>query len=357
MKIGFYKLGLDNPKIKTMFGGMYKNFFNAITRQGYEAIYIKEIKDINSVDILVLPMGGGQDQKSCRAMFRFKGKIILYTPPASKWFRAPFLKRWKGKILFVYSVDSSKFSKNQYNSLGITYHCLPFASEEEIFKPLDVPKLYDVVFVANALSGTGRYKYINQLMHKANEKNWRILLLGLNWEQYDFPLQLIAHGDLLNIIYNSAKICINLSNDEEKLGENICLDANNRLFDLAMAGCFQISNAPQVVRKYFSENEVIAIDNPTKWVDKIEYYLKHKDKRKKISKNARLKAIAEHTWNIRARTFIKAINAAITQKKYDKKTTIIQKVQRKIDYHASLMSWTKKRIKKIIYKIYKKIFI
>jgi len=347
-KIGFYKLGLNKPKIKTMFWGMYWGFFNAISRQGYGVTYIEDIKNINSVDILILPMGGGQDQESCRVMSHFKNKVILHTPPANSWFKVPLLKRWKTKILFVYSVDNSKFSKNQYGSLGITHYCLPFASDK-------IPKFYDVIFVANALSGTGRYKYIDLLMRKANKKNWRVLLLGHSWEKYNFPIQLVAHGDLLNIIYNSAKICINLNNDKEKLGENIRLDANNRLFDLAMAGCFQISNAPQVVRKYFSKNEVVAIDDPIEWVNKIEYYLKHKDERKKISKNTRLKALKEHTWDKRAKKFIEAINENINKKNL--KTTRIKKVQQKLDHYPYLLSCAKKRIKKIIYRIYKKIFI
>ena len=300
-------------------------------------------------------MGGEYDQESCEVMSRFKNKVILCTPPANRWFKISLLKRWKTKILFTYSTDVSKLSRNKYGSLGISHYYIPFASNKKVFKSLNVPKIYDVVFVANALSGAGRYKYIDQLMRRANKKNWRILLLGHDWEQYNFPFQLVAHGELLNLIYNSAKICINLMNDEQKLGENIRLDTNNRLFDLAMAECFQISNAPQVVRKYFSEREVIAIDDPTEWVNKIEYYLKHEDKRRKISKNARLKALAKHTWDTRARIFIKAINININ-KKNTKKTTIIHRIQRKLDCYSYLVSSTKKQVEKTIFKIYKKIF-
>jgi glycosyltransferase involved in cell wall biosynthesis len=344
MTIGFYKLGLDKRSVKTMFGGMYDSFLRAIAKQGWKTRYIWKMKDISSVDILVLALGGGLTPEVYKILFNFRGKLILYTPPAKAWFEKSFFKTWKEKILFIYNTDASKFSKKQYNSLGILYHYLPFASDKKIFKPLKLPKFYDVVFAASALSGTGRYRYIDKLMARAKKKNWRVLLVGSGWEKYNFPFQIVAHGDFLNLLYNSAKVCINLSNDEEKQGENSQLDANNRLFDLAMAGCFQISNAPQVVEKYFSQNEVISVDEPVKWINKIEYYLKHGEKRKKISLKARQKTLNEHTWERRARIFVKAIETAIN-KKNGTKISIIQKVKRKIDGYIFLLSWFLKDVK------------
>lgn len=112
MKIGFYKLGLNNAKVNTAFSGMYKDFFSAISKQpNYEAIYISDFKDISSVDIMVLTMGSGQESESCKVMNSFNGSIILYTPPAILWFKKSLLKRWSHKILFVYNTDESTYSQ------------------------------------------------------------------------------------------------------------------------------------------------------------------------------------------------------------------------------------------------------
>jgi glycosyltransferase involved in cell wall biosynthesis len=284
---------------------MYDDFFSAISDQpNFEATHMSQIKNIGLFDIMVLPMGGNQDAESCKVMSLFKGPVILYTPPANNWFKKGLLQRWSNKILFVYNTDESDYSKKRYAEIGIEYLTIPFASNPEKFKPLNVEKIYDVVFVASAESGTGRFRYIDAILKRAKEKNWKVILLGRRWERYGFPFQLVAHGELLNLVYNSAKICINISNDEQKLGQQKCLDLNNRVFDLAMAGCFQISNAPEIVRKYFSEDEVVAVDPEKVFVQKIEDYLSKDKGRKEIAEKARMKALTDHTWQSRATIFV-----------------------------------------------------
>ena len=333
MKIGFYKLGLGNQKVNTLFGGMYNDFFSSISKQtGFEAVYLSSTKDLNSVDIVVVPMGSGQDSESCKVMNIFHGPVILYTPPANNWFKEKLLKRWSHKIIFVYNTDESTYSKKRYEEINIDYITLPFASNKDIFKNLNIKKkIYDVMFAGSALSGAGRYKYTDKLIQKAKEKNWKILLIGSGWEKYGFPLQLIAHGELLNLIYNSSKICVNISNDEQKLGEDKCLDLNNRVFDLAMAGCFQISNAPNIIRKYFTENEVCAVDDPEDWIEAIDQYLSNKKGREEMSQKASDKALNDHTWEKRSEKFTQKINSSL--KNFNKKdeTGLGTKVQRKID--------------------------
>ncbi len=333
MKIGFYKLGLNRPEINTLFGGMYGDFFLAISEEkNFEVVYISNIQDIHSVDVIVLPMGGNQDTESCQVMNRFKKPVILYTPPAQEWFNEKLLNRWSHKILFVYNTDESTYNRKKYLDAGIEYITLPFASSEQKFRPLNTEKIYDIVFVASAESGTGRFRYIDTLVEQARVKKWNLLLLGRKWERYGFPLQLVAHGELLNLIYNSAKICINISNDEQKLGENKRLDLNNRVFDLAMAGCFQISNGPEIIQKYFNNDEVIAVDPENIFVKYIEKYLEEDTKREEIAKKARVRALAEHTWRHRARMFTGKIETSIiTFSSLRAKNDIYSKLLRKLD--------------------------
>jgi spore maturation protein CgeB len=86
------------------------------------------------------------------------------------------------------------------------------------------------------------------------------------------------------------------------------MDANNRLFDLAMAGCFQINNASDLIAKYFDKNEVVAIDDPYQWIEKIDYYLNNESEITLISQKAREKALKEHTWHNRADAFLKMVD-------------------------------------------------
>jgi hypothetical protein len=307
MRICFYNLNLNNPVIDASFGGMYRSFWKAIELKGHEVIFSDSSSSLNA-DILVVPLGGLQEKSSSKAMAEFKGPVVTYVPPANSWFYKSFLNRWKHKIICAYGTDFSDLTFKRYSELQIPYYHIPFASDECIFKPLNLPKIYDIVFIGNANSGIGRYKYTNLLIETAKLKNWKILLIGSGWEKYDHPFQLVAHGELLNIIYNLSKICLNIHNDTQYKGFEYQMDANNRVFDLAMAGCFQIGNAEKLVSKYFDESEVIMIDDPVKWVERIGFYLDNKDLIPEISKKAREKALFKHTWNTRAQDFIDMIN-------------------------------------------------
>jgi len=309
LTIDFFLLGLDHPIVNAWFGGMYSSFFNALRELGCTVTYSAKTPN-KDADILVVTTGGSQDKSSAIAMQAFDGPVILYVGPAKSWFRQGFLERWRDRILFVYGIDMSNFTTRMYANIGIPYFYLPFASDPVIMRPLKMQKLYDVVFVGNAGSGSGRHNYVKPLMHVAHSR--KMLFIGPGWERYGFPNQSIAWGNLLNILYNLTNICINISNDEERVGKDLRLDANPRLFDLAMAGCLQVSNAPQVVRPYFDESEVIAVDRPDEWVSAIMYYLEHPEETESFRIAARDHALAEHTWNHRAKQFLAEIEKQLS---------------------------------------------
>lgn len=305
LTIDFFLLGLNHPAVDAWFRGMYNSFFEALEECGCHVTY-SDVKPNQNADVLVVPMGGGQDKSSAQAMQTFGGPVILYVGAADEWFRSAFLERWRDRIVFAYGVDRSEFSMRRFGELGISYYHFPFASNPAVMRPLGLPKLYDVVFVGNAGSGSGRHNYVEPLMKVAG--NRKVSFIGPGWQRYGFPSQSIAWGDLLNIVYNLAHICVNISNDEGKMGVDRRLDANNRLFDLAMAGCFQVSNAPLVVRCYFDESEVVAVDPPEEWVSAIMYYLDHPAESEAFQIAAWKRALAEHTWQHRAKKFVEMID-------------------------------------------------
>jgi len=318
LHIDFWKLGLDNQHVNAWFGGIHRSFFQALERAGTK-VTLSKLVPYEEADVLVVPVGGGQDKASAWAMGSFCGPIILYVPPASAWFRRGFLERWREYILFAYGTDCSDLTPQSYGTLGIDYYHLPMASDPEVMRPVDLPRQYDVVFVGNPGSGTGRQAYVSALMQAT--QNCRILLIGPGWERYGYPYQCVAWGDLLNLIYNTALVCVNIMNDEQRVGSHYRLDANNRLFDLAMAGCFQISNAPEVVRRYFGDSEVLALDTLEEWVTAILYYLAHPSQTDSYRVAARSRALAEHTWDHRATGFMKLVRSSLDDWKKVPRTT------------------------------------
>lgn len=304
LTIDFFILGFKHQYLNAWFGGMYHSFFKALEEEGCHVTYNSEQPN-KDADVLMVQMGGSQDRNNAQAMQAFKGPVVLYVGSADDWFRRDFLNRWHDRILFAYGPDNSKFSIEAFSEKGIKYYHFPFASSPSVMRPLGIPKIFDVAFVGNAHSGIGRYQYFDTLFKKLSDR--KILLVGPGWERYGFPRQTIAWGELLNAVYNLSHVCINISNDNQKEGLTRRLDANNRLFDLAMAGCFQISNAPQVVRQYFDEKQVVAVDPVDEWVDTILHYLDHPEETEPYRLAARQRALGEHTWKHRAEAFLSMI--------------------------------------------------
>jgi len=308
MKICFYNfnLGPGNPTLQSLFGGMYRSFWNAFERRNIEIFATDDYNRLEG-DILVVFLGGNQERGASLAMKNFPGPVAVTVPPASCWFYKSFLLRWRHKIIFAFGTDSSRFSAGKYASIKIPYYHLAFASDPEIFKPVPLPKLYDIVFVATFNSGEGRYEYIEKLVKTALQKKWNLQLVGKGWDKLGYPFQIIAHGPLLNYVYQSAKICINLHNTIQYSGNDIQMDANNRLFDLAMAGCFQVNNGEQLVRVYYSDDEVPAADDADNWIELVDYYLAHESERMAMAEKARSRSLKEHTWDYRVDQFIRMI--------------------------------------------------
>jgi spore maturation protein CgeB len=302
MNLCFYNLNLKNPVINASFGGMYHSFWKALELRNHKVTFTDQPDQIAG-DILVVPLGGYQEKKAAEAMLRTKIPVIVYVPPAYSWFYKSFLTRWKHRIIFAYGTDASDYTTEMYQTIDIPYYHIPFASDPAIFQSLETPKIYDIVFVGNYNSGEGRFRYIEKLIEAASEHQWKVLLIGNGWQKFGHPYQLVAHGELLNLIYNSSRICLNIHNDIQHKGSRFQMDANNRLFDLAMAGCFQIGNATDLVKIYFEEDEVVTTNDPENIVKKVEYYLRNDNLRSETGKKAQKKALASHTWDNRATFF------------------------------------------------------
>jgi hypothetical protein len=132
----------------------------------------------------------------------------------------------------------------------------------------------------------------------------KVLFVGLGWETLGYPAQSIAWGGLLNIVYNLGKVCLNIHGEEQYDQPEVRLDANNRLFDLAMAGRCQVANGNALVSRYFDRIETATADTPAEFVDLVKYFLAHPDEAKTVGEAARSKALALHTWDHRARLLV-----------------------------------------------------
>jgi hypothetical protein len=300
LTLAFHSLNLEDRGVEARFGGMYRSFFGALQAIGVSVAYITAEQRVGG-DVAVLPMGGGQEYRGLRAIQDFLGPLVLYVPPASAWFDAAILSRLRHRVLFAYGTDASSASPAAYKAIGMDYVCLPFGSDPLVMKPLDLPPSYDVAFVGSAGHAPRRAEFIDPLL-RAFPRD-RILVVGSGWERFGISDQQLEWGPLLNILYNLATVCVNIHGAEQVRGRDRQLDANNRLFDLAMAGRCQVSDNPALVGDYFSPDEVATADEPQAWVQKVRELVADPRAANEYGARARSRALERHTWDARAGEF------------------------------------------------------
>lgn len=311
VRLAFFGMGLEEPQVSAWFGGMYRSFFAALSRHGLEVTF-SPVGAAPQGDILVVPVGDGQDQMAARAMAAFGGPVVLYVPSAQVWFRSAFLDRWRHQVLFAYGTDAAPATRRRYRDLDLAYHTMPFASDPGVMRPLDVGEVFDVVFVANARSGAGRHAYVEALLAELGRD--RVLLVGPGWEGLGYPSQSVAWGPLLNAVYNLGRVCVNIHNLEQWSTPSLRLDANNRLFDLAMAERPQVCVASATAAEFFTRDEMAVADTPQEFVGEIGRLLADPKVRRAMAVRARERAMRDHSWDARARAFARWLQSVTDER-------------------------------------------
>jgi glycosyltransferase involved in cell wall biosynthesis len=115
----------------------------------------------------------------------------------------------------------------------------------------------------------------------------------------------VDDGEQLNKLYNAGRIFLHLSSDGYP--DSYLLDG------IAAGAFFLIKSHPRDRKqdglgKFFKLNhELITFDGPKDLLRKIRYYLDNEQERQRISKAAREKLLAEHTYRCRTREMLKTI--------------------------------------------------
>lgn len=216
---------------------------------------------------------------------------------------------------------------------------LPLGTDTEIFKPIDrVPAKYiaDLSFVGNSMvEPVERWKrkvqevssshscsdrklavvesytalkatleYRKELLQSLipyglriyGDKGWHILLNGIKLHKE------VDYYNKLPLVYNGSKININLTSFQMPLG------CNQRVFDVSAAGGFLITDERDTLADLFvPDKEVVTFANNAELVEKVKFYLAHPATRENIAKNARTRAIRDHTYEHRVDEMIKKL--------------------------------------------------
>lgn len=212
----------------------------------------------------------------------------------------------------IFSIDSA--AADVYKKLGHPRcHYLALGTEPAIFHPEAAIKeefKSDICLVGYPYSN--RIELIKLLTTKT--RNYRCKIIGRGWENLLPPSSRKGRVELIDKwlppvkvsqYYNGASIVLNphrpfneaLNKNELKIAPS---GVNNRTFDIAGCGSFQLIEKRNDLTMHFQEgDEIVSYEGSGDLLTKIDYFMNQSVKRKTIADNARKRVLKEHTFTHR----------------------------------------------------------
>ncbi len=190
------------------------------------------------------------------------------------------------------------------------------AYDPDIFYPLEKDELIrypelkaKISFSGSAYGFKAEGHYRVEILNSVADLGLKIWG-GDRWDRYfEYYPKLKAcyqgrHLDFqeLNILYQNSIINLNITNPQ-------CLTTfQQRTFEIAAAGAFQIADYKEEIYEYFDEDEIVTFKTQDELIDKCKYYLKNPDKRIPII-NKQLERVkkSKHTYKDRTEEYLKII--------------------------------------------------
>lgn len=307
--IQLFGLNLGEPLLRLKFGGLYAGLARGLERAGVRIAVAAHRPDPEADVIIASPIAARPDLET--AALATCAAIVLFVPTVADWFDRALLEHYRERILFAFGSARSEETAAAYRQIGLEYRYLPLATDPEIMRPLEPQPepIYDLVFVGSLEHRRGGDPFVRALLEGAAGR--RDLLVCTGGERFGITPQVVTWGPILNLLYNVSRVGVNFHDAGQKSGPDRRLDVNNRLFDLAAAGCMQVSDNVAAVREFFSEDEVPAFDDPADWIEAAVHFARLPEEARPFRERARQRALREHTWDQRAAVLLSWIREGL----------------------------------------------
>jgi glycosyltransferase involved in cell wall biosynthesis len=166
---------------------------------------------------------------------------------------------------------------------------LPLAAAPDVHRQLDLPKIYDVGFVGNIA-----------LAHRNTPRARRLKLLADRFSSNDFYRQYTPEE--VGQVYSQSRIVFNTS---------IAGDVTMRVFEGTACGAMVLTDSVANGLNDLFEigREIVTYENDADLLDKVDYYLAHKDECSQIARAGYQRTQAQHTYRHRAQRMLENITA------------------------------------------------
>jgi len=210
---------------------------------------------------------------------------------------------YKGLIdYFLTTQHKSPALTSFFSDIGFKLLNVPLAGNNHYFYPHNKTEQYDICFIGTLAHGDrNESKYLYPFL---NNNSYNFYLAGMSYNGYGVPF---IPYEQANTIRNSTKVNINFHYDYQIEGLGHIpdrVDLNQSVYNIALAGAFQICDHPLVSELFDSS---IVVSDKQNWVDTVNYYLHNKEAREQLAMKSYKIAIEKHTWKARMKEFLEMI--------------------------------------------------
>lgn len=198
---------------------------------------------------------------------------------------------------------SEKYYRKMKDVISVPFYFMPQAADTNLFKPVtETEKEIDILFIGN------NYEFKNNRCRriiedlKSLKREYNLKIFGDHWNGFidpKFTAGKFVEWEMLPHYYQKAKIVLNDHQDSMRLEGFI----NNRTYDIAASGAFQISNYVEGM----NELGIVSYNDAADLCEKIEFYLEHDEEREKVSKQ-NISLAESHSFENRAQEILKYLN-------------------------------------------------
>jgi spore maturation protein CgeB len=236
------------------------------------------------------------DPEALKRVRELSKTMVIYLD--DNW-RVEYSRRWAQHFDLYASADIDGVRKFADAGLPHAYF-FPFGCDPRVYRPLGLPKVYDVSFVG---SFHPRRQWEIRQLEKAGLK---VHTAGFGW-----PNGPASHEEMIRI-FNQSRINLNLSNSRTLDARYVISSLRAfkdairsvktveqlkaRHFELNGCRAFQLSQYTEGLERVYRIGEEIAIfTSPDDLVDKVRYFLAHGDRAEAIAEAGYRRTLADHT--------------------------------------------------------------
>ncbi|WP_251555552.1 CgeB family protein [Neobacillus muris] len=304
------------PRIYPYFEKAIEDAFNNLgnrvitIKPKYTAATMEMVKSFQP-DIILTMVGYKMDPKLMAFLKKTKAIrcIWLTEDPFYMDMSIPIVENYD--CIFTIDLGAYEFYQKQFPSKKI-YH-LPLGTDPSLYYPIE-PKedyLYDLCLIGYPYPE--RIKLINRLL---NDAQHNLILVGPLWKKHieshiqNRGLSIInkwIKPELARILFNRSKIILNPHrtyhyNKNKNTIEIENKSINNRSFDIAACGGFQLlTNMADIERHFATNQDIVVYSNVEECIELVHQFINDETSRDYYRRNAQKKVLENHTFTHRVK--------------------------------------------------------